>query len=222
MPNTNVNKVQVVRNGTPEVLIDLTSDTVTPATLLSGYTAHDASGAIITGTATSGGTGGVTQDAQGYIVLDDDGGSTPAPSGGLVYETGTFEPTEDTASPTIYFSDTHATRPFYVLLYDANGTLPNPSDNSNIFWLISSHYDLFSVPAYSSGSPNYARVQQYYRTTSNSASASSVTSLSGAVSASYLDYWLTNEYFSPRSSATSRYWRAGTTYKWIAVWAPTA
>lgn len=35
-----------------EVLIDLTGDTVTEATLLSGYKAHDKSGAVITGTCT--------------------------------------------------------------------------------------------------------------------------------------------------------------------------
>ena len=34
-----------------EVLIDLTSDTVTADKLLKNYTAHDKSGAIITGTA---------------------------------------------------------------------------------------------------------------------------------------------------------------------------
>ena len=45
-----INKVTVNKNGTPETLIDLTADTVTPETLLSGYTAHDRSGAIITGT----------------------------------------------------------------------------------------------------------------------------------------------------------------------------
>lgn len=44
------NKVTVNKNGTPETLIDLTADTVTPETLLSGYTAHDKSGSIITGT----------------------------------------------------------------------------------------------------------------------------------------------------------------------------
>lgn len=37
------------------VLVDLTSDTVTPSTLMQGYTAHDASGSAITGTATTGG-----------------------------------------------------------------------------------------------------------------------------------------------------------------------
>lgn len=46
------NKVQLA-DGT--VLIDLTADTVTADTLLQGYTAHDASGAPITGTATGGG-----------------------------------------------------------------------------------------------------------------------------------------------------------------------
>ena len=79
MPNTHKNKV--VYNGI--VLIDLTEDTVTPSTLMQGYTAHDKSGALITGTATGGGTeaGTVTQDAQGYLVLDDE-----APSGRVTVE----------------------------------------------------------------------------------------------------------------------------------------
>lgn len=45
---------QVVING--ETVLDLTSDTVSPDKLLSGYTAHDASGAQITGTATASGS----------------------------------------------------------------------------------------------------------------------------------------------------------------------
>lgn len=47
-----VNKVVYNTGNGPETLIDLTGDTVTPATLAAGATAHDASGAIITGTAT--------------------------------------------------------------------------------------------------------------------------------------------------------------------------
>lgn len=39
-----------------ETLIDLTSDTVTADKLMQGYTAHDRTGAVITGTATGGGT----------------------------------------------------------------------------------------------------------------------------------------------------------------------
>ncbi len=48
MPNTYVNKVIV--NG--ETKIDLTADTVVADKLAAGYTAHDKSGAVITGTST--------------------------------------------------------------------------------------------------------------------------------------------------------------------------
>ena len=44
-----VNKVQIVRGNQTETLIDLTADTVAADKVLSGYTAHDASGATITG-----------------------------------------------------------------------------------------------------------------------------------------------------------------------------
>jgi len=54
MPNAYANKVQVVRGGQTETLIDLTADTITASALMQGYTAHDASGAPITGTATGG------------------------------------------------------------------------------------------------------------------------------------------------------------------------
>lgn len=48
MPNNNINKI--IYGG--QTLIDLTSDTVTADKILEGYTAHDKSGAIITGTNT--------------------------------------------------------------------------------------------------------------------------------------------------------------------------
>ena len=48
MANTNINKI--IYGG--RTLIDLTSDTVTADKILSGYTAHDKSGAVITGTST--------------------------------------------------------------------------------------------------------------------------------------------------------------------------
>lgn len=60
MPNQHINKVVL---GT-ETLIDLTADTVTPSSLIQGYTAHDASGAAIVGTATGGGTIAVDSESQ--------------------------------------------------------------------------------------------------------------------------------------------------------------
>ena len=53
-----INKVQYGNT----VLIDLTSDTVTADKLMQGYTAHDRTGAFITGTA----IGGIDGDNLGY------------------------------------------------------------------------------------------------------------------------------------------------------------
>lgn len=53
--------------------IDLSNDTVTADTLLSGYTAHDATGQAITGTYVPKSDFTYHRDAQGYIVIDDDG-----------------------------------------------------------------------------------------------------------------------------------------------------
>lgn len=64
---------KIIKDGT--VLIDLTADTVTAADVAQGKTFHLPSGAPATGTAT-GGAGSVYQDADGYLVLAEDG-STP-------------------------------------------------------------------------------------------------------------------------------------------------
>ena len=68
MPNAYKNKVVYG----DQTLIDLTSDTVTADKLLSGYTAHDKSGAQITGTYISGGTAAIsvvdTLDAAGGTI----------------------------------------------------------------------------------------------------------------------------------------------------------
>lgn len=73
-----INKVQYGNT----VLLDLTSDTVTADKLMQGYTAHDRTGTLITGTATGGGEGGNTwQDQYGYVHLDDE-----APSGQITVE----------------------------------------------------------------------------------------------------------------------------------------
>lgn len=62
-----INKVQYGNT----TLIDLTADTVTADVLLEGYTAHDRSGAIITGTAHEGGDVPVWQGADDYVYLSD-------------------------------------------------------------------------------------------------------------------------------------------------------
>lgn len=49
-----INKVQYGNT----VLIDLTEDTVSASVLMEGYTAHDRTGTLITGTSTGGGVDG--------------------------------------------------------------------------------------------------------------------------------------------------------------------
>ena len=49
-----INKVQYGNT----VLIDLTEDTVSASVLMEGYTAHDRTGTLITGTGTGGGVDG--------------------------------------------------------------------------------------------------------------------------------------------------------------------
>ena len=57
--NANVNKV-IYGN---DILIDLTSDTVESSVLLEGYTAHDKSGAVISGSLSI----ATTQDVEQYL-----------------------------------------------------------------------------------------------------------------------------------------------------------
>ena len=57
-----INKIQYGNT----TLIDLTSDTVTADKLMQGYTAHDRTGALITGTA----TGGIDGNSLEYGLTD--------------------------------------------------------------------------------------------------------------------------------------------------------
>lgn len=81
-----VNKV-VYGNTT---LVDLTNDTVAANHLRSGYTAHDKSGQLITGTLTQGEAGSVYQDENGYVVLDDEAGQSISAIPLTVTENGTY------------------------------------------------------------------------------------------------------------------------------------
>lgn len=90
-----INKI-VYNGGT---LIDLTGDTVTADKLAQGYTAHDRTGTVIIGTATGGG-GGVTQDQDGFLVLDSQPGSSVSVEALSVTQNGTYTaPTGKAYSP---------------------------------------------------------------------------------------------------------------------------
>ena len=75
---------KIIQNGTP--LLDLTQDSVTPAVLGEGYTAHDATGASIVGTATGGNPISLSTQAEMDAVLTN---ATSADVGKLYLYTGT-------------------------------------------------------------------------------------------------------------------------------------
>lgn len=205
-------------------LIDLTSDTVTADKLMEGYTAHDASGAVITGTATGGG-GSVTQDQDGYIVLPSTGGGG-GDGLGLEYESGTWTPSADTSRGTIAFTNTHTTPPLFIMLTDdtqTDDTQTRAPTNSNLAFSYNDHYrQVVHVVG-----NRYGYIAYMYATndTGGTSSGTQILSLSSDMdndtSGTMAKYYAKATEFYPSSNSASRYWRANRTYKWIAVWAPT-
>jgi hypothetical protein len=169
-------------------------------------------------TVTQNGTVDVTNLAQ--LIVNVAGGS-----GGLEYETGIWEPEEDIARGTIAWNNAHTEAPFFVVLADVTGT-GDTTTNTNYFFAFSDPYKLWNVGfPFSSKEFRYACVQFYSRGSSANPTASSVvcsqkSSSTVANSNSYPRYWVSPTEFHPYSNNTSRYWRAGRTYKWIAVWKP--
>lgn len=204
MPNQYKNKV-VYGNTT---IIDITDTTAVASDVATGKYFYLATGQRVQGSSTSGLEGPVTQDAQGFLVLSNQ--ATPIDS---EIETGIYTPSTDIAQPTINFAKTHNDRPFFVMISDASTEVA--SQNSNYWWALISFYDaLGTFP----GSYYYARTQYLYQSASSSATGGyNISRLSGTTSSS-IEYWLTSSEFNPSTGGTSRYWRSGRSYKWIAVW----
>lgn len=211
-----INKVVYGEN----TLIDLTDTTATADKILTGYGAYGADGVWMNGTATAGGS--VTQDQDGFIVLPPDGGGGGG-GGGLEYEEGVWTPSEDVARPTINFARTHSLPPMFVMMADATGT-DEQTAPTNFGFSYSSFYSYTGqgVPSNETANRRYGLTGYVYRTATNPAqSITGVTTLGGGSSSSDTNYWVSETGFVPSSASTTRYWKMGRVYKWIAVWAPT-
>lgn len=75
MPNPYINRVDIQRGNTTETLINIGDTTAVAADVAQGKYFYLATGEKVAGTSSGGGTGGVTQDQDGYLVLDDEAGS---------------------------------------------------------------------------------------------------------------------------------------------------
>ena len=159
-------------------------------------------------TKTQNGTYDVTNLAQLIVNVSGGGGS------GLVYETGTYTPTTDTAQPTISFANSHSSKPFCVIIADTTGTAQG-TNNSEMYWSYIDWYTLFSNTLKVGSSNYYARRQGGYKATGTSMGTTGSNDTSNSTT------YVSSSSFKP-TNGSSYYWRTGRTYKWIAVWKPTS
>lgn len=146
-------------------------------------------------------------------------GTASGGGGGLEYETGTWTPAEDAARGTITFANTHSLAPMYVCLIDITGT--DPVASSNLWFCLTDYRKFGSGVLYNGTAYRYGGVDWGIRTTSFTTGSANITTETDTTSSSTsLYYWVTETEFHPYVSSSTRYWRSGRTYKWIAIWAP--
>ena len=198
-----ISKVQYKTSSeaTPIVWMDATPATASASDILSPMTAMLADGVITTGTGSGGG------------------------SGGLMYETGTWTPAEDVSSYTIPFINTHSVAPsIYVIAEATAQTIMYAS--SNVCVAYSNIHQITGAACETDNDTYYGFVMQRYTTSGNAMTGATANLVSPYTNASdstntQSRYWAKETGIKATSSSSSRYWRSGRTYKWIAVWTPT-
>lgn len=200
-------------------LLSLENDTVTAADLRTGVTAHDASGNAITGTLVPGGAApNVYQDAEGYVVLDDEGsGSSP----GLEYETGTFTPSTNylTSPWNVSLHETHSKPPTDVIFVQSGQT---QSSGPRVIQTFSLTAGLGTPQTGDGGTTIYGMATATY-TKSDGTTAGT---LAWRLDQSPADEWDGSSSYHPRYWATeskiklvgSTNYPLSGTYNWVAIW----
>lgn len=151
-------------------------------------------------------------------------GTASGGGGGLEYETGTWTPSEDTSRGTVSFTNTHTLPPLMIIMSDT--TESSCDANSILGFSYIDHYRQAGHGLTYGGTTRYGYIGYMYSLSSNGASSGTqifaYSSDSGSASSgTYANYYADSGAFYPGSNNTSRFFRAGRTYKWIAVWAPT-
>lgn len=146
--------------------------------------------------------------------------------GGLVYETGTWTPSEDIARGTVSFSGTHTDPPFLVCMSDVTNTTSSVANSNHVFCFFDPDRAFGVGFPFTFSGYRYAVAYYCYRGSSSSQLSSSGTTCSerttstSSKSTIYPKYWATKSEFHPYTNSTGRYWRSGRTFKWYAVWLP--
>lgn len=180
------------------------------------------SASLITKTISANGTYNASSDnADGYSQVTV---NVPTGSGGLTFETGTYEPTADTSGEKILFANSHSEAPAFIMMVDATGTTDTTA-NTNMQFVWYDYYKLYGIGIpWSSSAYRYATAFYVYRASSTTALTQGSVQCAynsdnaGSGGINYPRFWADELGFTPNSASTSRYWRAGRTYKWYAIW----
>ena len=156
------------------------------------------------------------------VIVNVPGGGSSSSVSGLEYEEGTWTPSEDLQSTWITFSNAHTVAPFYYMIMDVTATY-NSTSNSNGGIVYYNWGQVFGEPLHiSSSSVRYGVGRKFI--SNGSSSANNITqpyTNNTDSSASYSRYWAKETGIKADSYSNGYFWRAGRTYKWIAVWTPT-
>ncbi len=168
----------------------------------------------------------VTQDANGYVVLPKVTGGANANK--LTYETGLFIPPEDVISTWINFSRYYPVPPYFYSITDITGTYDSTTDSNYYLSYENFHRLTGETISLDNGTTNiYGIVQFRYRSSATALSATVINLyyaddyVPETINNTYPNYWARITGIRAKTnSAGTYYWRAGRTYKWIAIWPP--
>ena len=197
--------------------------TITPTT--SNQTI--ASGTYLTGTQTISGDANLVAGniKSGTTIFGVTGTYSGGGGSGLEYEEGTWTPSEETGYPTILFAKNHDTLPTMVSLTDIGEGFTPTGTTAVTVW---QYYDAWKMAGHgfpsSSNTLAYSYIDIFYVSKSGGIGSTRVTtshnSSETGSDAQYPSYYVSTTAFMPYTNG-SRYYKAGRTYKWIAVWYPT-
>ncbi len=143
-------------------------------------------------------------------------------TGALECETGTYTPGNNIAKPTISFANSHTNPPAIIVMTDTSSASGITANSNTAFMLIDFERLNGAGYPYSTSATRYALAAYIYRTSNGSTLGSTQIQYgsddTGSGSTGYYRYWATASAFYPYSNSSSRYWRSGRTYKWIAIW----
>ena len=146
--------------------------------------------------------------------------------GGLDFETGTWTPAEDVARGEIAFARSHDKAPMLILVMDKTGTADTSANSMRAMV----YADLLQLGGcgidYSPSADTwrYALALAVFRSSSITQLSTATTQCAysseeeGDDTSASAKYWAESDRFYPYGGSSSRYWRTGRTYAWIAVW----